>query len=362
MYISSNSTPYPAEVFVHADKRGQRHCVVVLKATFDVAPDGYCRPAEQQLPLVYVDQHWEDPSCTALRYESDFSPVKPRADVLIDGYAVDPSQSGVKVLDVAVAGPGLMKRARISGDRVWVGGLLQEILASEPIPFVLMPLSWDRAFGGSDLSHESTSRRGSELRNLVGRGFRLNGGKASVLGSLLPNIERLDRPMRYWDDKPEPIGFGPVGRAWQPRVNYCGTYDRHWMEQVKPFLPQDFDDRYFQSAPTDQQLDRLIPGSSFACMNMNLRGRFVAHLPNLNVPIRFCFQSRSELLTLVADTLTLQPGQDRVVLAGRVSVPLPRKVAALQEVQVGRQLYVEDGSKKRYSGLNEAIAALSRRY
>ena len=32
------------------------------------------------------------------------------------------------------------------------------------------------------------------------------------------------------------------------------------MENVLPFLPQDFDDRYFQAAPKDQWLDKLSPG------------------------------------------------------------------------------------------------------
>lgn len=40
-----------------------------------------------------------------------------------------------------------------------------------------------------------------------------------------------------------------MGRSWQPRLRYAGTYDQHWMDERLPFLPEDFDLRYFQSAP-----------------------------------------------------------------------------------------------------------------
>ena len=68
--------------------------------------------------------------------------------------------------------------------------------------------------------------------------------------------------MNFWNDRPTPIGFGPVPRFAKARVRYAGTYDEHWIENVLPFLPQDFDDRYFQAAPEDQWLDTLAEGMS----------------------------------------------------------------------------------------------------
>ena len=49
-----------------------------------------------------------------------------------------------------------------------------------------------------------------------------------------------------------PMALGPVGRGWRPRLSYAGTYDQHWIDEVFPFLPADFDDRYYQAAPEDQ--------------------------------------------------------------------------------------------------------------
>lgn len=361
MQITANSTSYPAELFVHADKHAQRHCILVLKATFDVRADGSCVPADDQQPLQFVDQHHGDPGSSALRFESDFVPFKPRAEVLLDAAAIAPGQQPVEQLEVGLAGPGLLKRATVNGDRVWESSLMHAFRASPPQPFLSMPLSWDRAFGGSDQSHESAARHGSELRNLVGRGFRLNPQPSLIPGTLLPNIEHPDLPMRFWDDKPEPLGFGPLGRAWQPRASHAGTYDEHWMTQVKPFLPQDFDERYFQAAPLDQQLAHLAPGSAFACMNMSASGRFVAYLPRFELPVRFRFQGRSELRQLRADTLILQPGQNRLMLIGRVSVALARKAGSLREVLVGRLRHQPVNGKNHYPGLDQAVAALRRR-
>ena len=46
-----------------------------------------------------------------------------------------------------------------------------------------------------------------------------------------------------------------MGRGWPGRIEYGGTYDQNWIDNVFPFLPADFDDRYYQMAPPDQQTD-----------------------------------------------------------------------------------------------------------
>ncbi|MGH8502232.1 MAG: DUF2169 family type VI secretion system accessory protein [Gammaproteobacteria bacterium] len=359
MQITSNTTPFLAELFASTDKDGVKRCVVVVKATFDVAPDGECQPAGEQAPFVYADEHHGDPGTTAIRYESDFAPVKPRADVLVNGNAIAPKGQAVTALEVALAGPGFATQAVVTGDRIWVEGL-RGIEPSHPRPFATMPLVWDRGFGGSDQSHEEVTKNGSELRNLVGVGFHLNGDKRSILGQPLPNIERLDSRMRSWFDKPEPIGFGPVGRGWQPRIGFAGTYDQRWMDERLPFLPEDFDDRYFQSAPLDQQLSQLAVGAAFGCRNMSEGGQFLARLPPLNIPVRFFFDDRTESSAVAPDTLILEPGAKRLILVGRVGVLLPRKITALREIQVGQPKRMPSTGKPHYSNLGEAVTALKR--
>ena len=59
-----------------------------------------------------------------------------------------------------------------------------------------------------------------------------------------------------------------------------------------PFLPQDFDDHYFQAAPEDQWLDTLTEGMTFEGQNMNASGRFKVLLPKVQVPVRFVFDDQ----------------------------------------------------------------------
>lgn len=359
MQITTNTTPFLAELFASTDKHGRKHCVVVVKATFAVDAAGECRPADEQAAFVYADEHHGDAGTTSIRYETDFAPIKPNAEVLINADALPPDGRPVAVLEVALAGPGFVKRAVVTGDRRWQKGLLGPE-PSNPLPFASIPLTWDRAFGGSDLSHERIAKNGSELRNLVGVGFHLNSEEESILGNPLPNIERMDDRITSWYHKPEPIGFGPLGRGWQPRIRFAGTYDQRWMDERLPFLPEDFDDRYFQSAPMDQQFPSLSPGSTYSCVNMSRAGRFVVRVPPLSVPVDFLFDDHKEARTVVPDTLILEPNAARILVTARTSVPLPRKFSRLREIQVGQRRRGIDPRKTRFANLDEALTALRR--
>lgn len=151
------------------------------------------------------------------------------------------------------------------------------------------------------------------------------------------------------------IGF--VGRGWQPRIRFAGTYDQHWLDDIFPFLPNDFDDRYFQSAPQDQQLSELEPGATFGCLNMSESGRFVVRVPEVVVPTRFVFDDREEEATSVSDTLILKPSACSATLLWRVSRLLGRNFGALREVQVGRAKRTRSPDKPHFHGLAELFEA-----
>jgi hypothetical protein len=360
MQITSNTTPFRAEIFVHVDKTARKHCVLVVKATFNVGAACECGPADDQIAFTFADDHYGEPGATAIRYECDFVPIKPKCDVLLDAEAWTRGGRRMTSVDVTFRGPGINKRAIVVGNRRWDSGGFG-IGASDPAPFERMPLAWDRAFGGSDTSNAETRKNGSELRNLVGRGFHLNADRRTIIGRRLPNIEEPQRPMRAWSDKPDPIGFGPVGRNWQPRLSFAGTYDQKWMDERLPFLPDDFDDRYFQAAPLDQQVTRLDAGAAFSCVNMTPDDRpFVVRLPAFEIPARFWFADRLQHFIVSADTVILQPAERRVILLGRTSVPLPRKAQALREIQVGAAKRTPAPWKPHYARLGDAVAALKR--
>jgi hypothetical protein len=357
MFISQNTTPFPAETFPYQDKQCIKFCVAVVRATFDVNADGNCTPSKEQTPFVFADTHYGDPEITSIRVEMDFVPVKPRCEVLLDAMAVAPGGRPVEALEVGLIAPNMQKRAIVTGQRRWFRGGLG-IHASAPTPFVSMPLAWHLTFGGWDRTDPDPARHSSDAVNPIGCGYLVRQG--DIDGTLLPSIEDPHSRMRIWNDRPSPIGFGPVPRFAKARARYAGTYDKHWIENVLPFLPQDFDDRYFQAAPEDQWLDTLSEGMVFGCQNMSASGRFEVRLPKLKVPVRFVLEDRTEHQIMKPDTLIIVPHESRIVLVGRVATRLPRKFVKLQHVQVGQPDLELSPFKPRYANLGEAVAALAR--
>ena len=58
---------------------------VMVKATFQLSPGGPASLAGKQLPLTGTDEQVPGADGMLTRYESDFVPYKPRADVLCVG-------------------------------------------------------------------------------------------------------------------------------------------------------------------------------------------------------------------------------------------------------------------------------------
>lgn len=319
MRIVRNITGLPAELFVATDKDGRDHWVLVLKGALRVGSASAPEPAE----FVYADVHHGEPGSTGIRFECDFVLRKPHADVLIDGRAYAPRE--VTELEVALEVEGRRKTVRVVGDRRWEAGPKP----SPPAPFRAMPLTFDRAFGGTDPKGKA------DLRNPVGRGFLVSAD--AVVGAPLPNLERPDAPLAKWSDAPPPVGFGVVGRNWLPRSEYAGTYDQAWIDGRAPFLPGNFDDRYFQSAPEDQWFPYFRGGETLRCFNMSPEEpEWEARVPELKLSAAFLFADGEILKDPDLDTVLLQPDRRRMVLTWRASVPAGRKLQALRGVMLGR--------------------------
>lgn len=342
------------------DKDGRDHCVVVVKGTFDVAEDGTAKLAEEQAPLVYADEHYGDPGTTPIKYECDFAPFKPRTDVLINGHAYSPTGRPIKKMIVALEVGRLKKVVRVIGDRFWRRGLFR-LRPSSPAPFLKMPLSFDRAFGGSDHSHDKPKKQGTEMRNPVGRGFHKNAALKAIRDTPLPNLEDPRFPIRKWSHKPAPAGFGPLGRGWRPRIQYAGTYDDQWINERFPFLPDDFSYQYFQSAPADQQFPHLTGGEVIRCTGMTSEGSWMFIVPTVQVPIVYKFRDREVQGEPKLDTLMIEPDLGRTMLTWRTKVPLGRKIHSLREVTVGKPsapIVPEKTStgKLRFKSINDLVA------
>jgi hypothetical protein len=253
----ANRTFGTARLLSGIDAAAPAALTLIVKGTFDLHPGKPATPAAKQLPLVGADEHTAEPGVSAVRYESDFVPFKPRADVLCVGKAHAPRGRPVTELEVHLAIGPVKKTIRVIGDRVWeraLAGLSHRIGA--PAPFVTMPVSYDRAFGGKDAGKPEGFR--FYEANRVGRGYTRSNG--ALAGLALPNLEDPADPVRHARSRPAPVSFGPVGRTWEPRVRCAGTYSQRWLKTQAPALPDDFDLGFYNCAPADQQIPGYLRG------------------------------------------------------------------------------------------------------
>lgn len=344
-----------AGLTVATDKEGRDHCVIVVKGTFTLDEQGTPILAEEQVPFVYADAHYGDPGETAIQYECDFAHFKPRCDVLVVGSAYAPDGQPAKRVRVSLAVGSVNKSFEVVGDRVW-DKILLSVTPSEPKPFLSMPITYDRAFGGVDIDAKNPDKIRTYTLNPVGVGYYPLTKRKARVGKPLPNTQQSRCRISSTTGKYKPMSFGSIGRNFAARVPFAGTYDKNWLDNICPFLPPDFDPMYFQSAPADQQVPHLRGGEPVRCINMNPQGGFEFSVPRVEVPILYRFRDKDISGEPKIDTLIVEPDQDRFILIWRASTPVGRKLNALREIVVGREPRKRSGSKRRFKSLAEFIA------
>ena len=134
------------------------------------------------------------------------------------------------------------------------------------------------------------------------------------------------------------MAFGPVGRAWKQRIQYAGTYDDHWLNNVCPFLPADFRDEYYQAAPADQWIDYPQGGEEVELHNLTPQGYAGFHLPEMQVPVEF-FRQNGERIEMegVIDTLLFELDLGRFTMSARCALPLKKNIHEMRLAVVGRK-------------------------
>lgn len=334
-----NATRMVAGYTMGIEPSGRELLVVVIKGTFTL-PKTSAEPlrlAEEQLPLVMADTFTGAPGFSAPIHEVDFAPRKPRVDVLLLGSAYAPDGRPATRVTVGLRVNGIAKTFAVVGNRVWQAASTG-VSASAPTPFTVMPIGYDRAFGGVDNRHEDPAKHAAFIRNPVGRGFHRHLKAEWVDGSPLPNTEELSRPVERPDGDYLPMAFGPVGRGWEPRYRYAGTYDQRWLDEDFPFLPPDFDEQYYQAAPLDQQFSGPLGGQEVAMVNLTKDGRRSFLLRRFEAPVTiFSKKGEREDYKATLDTIIFEPDHERFTIRWRVCRPLKRNMFEIAQVLVGRR-------------------------
>jgi len=328
-----NATPYQAGWTMGFERDGREMLVVIVKATFQI-PEDFSAPvlAPQQASLTEADISSGEPGFSAIVYESDYAHRKPFCDILLNGSAYVPGGRTAKEVGVGLRVGSMKKTFNVVGNRHWQAGLLS-CSASPPQPFSIMPISYDCAFGGFDNSDPKLLRVYNQ--NPAGKGYSHH--MKELDGCPLPNTEELGQRVERPDGRYRPMAFGPIGRAWEPRCQFAGTYTQEWIQTRAPFWPDDFDYRHFQAAPPDQQIPYLQGGEEVIMINLSAQGDIRFRLPAIPMPVTFIpHQGKDHNTEAVIDTLLLEPDLKRFALTWRTTMAMKRSVFDIKEIVIGQ--------------------------
>lgn len=325
-----NPTPLPAVLSVFANPAGVECAYAAVKASFDVS-SGEPRLAARQANFLATDVYWGDPATSSLRAAADLTLVKPGTDILLIGRAIAPA-GAVSAMDVRLQVGPVSRSLRVFGDRRWVRQE-QGWAISSPQPFERMPLRWELAFGGCGAQTDGTPPE-YDARNPIGRGF-IGSREEDFSDRPLPNIEDPGQLIATPADRPAPAGWAPIPPHWQPRQGWGGTYDASWQSQRAPYLPHDFDPRFFNVAPPGLVAPGHLEGGEAVCVEgCTASAPLRFELPRLDIGLTWDFDGRRIPAQARLDTVLIEPDQARLQMVWRAELAVDKRLTRLRQVAV----------------------------
>lgn len=332
-----NQTRFVHEKTMGLDVAGREYLSFVFKGTWDfpTEPGGIVQPSEVQRSLVMADEFTGEPAHSAPLWETDFAFRKHHAEVLLQGSAYAPKGTQAQRVRVGLRIDNWTKQFDAVGYREWqvIGPVVR---SSKPLPFQRIPLGYDHAFGGQDAFDPEDETPKAYLDNPVGNGFASPSYQDQISGLALPFSEEVDDEVTSPYGAYKPMSLGPIGRNWPMRSQYAGTYDQDYIDTVFPFLPKDFDERYFQSAPQDQWLPGLREGGQVLIVGLTPEGREQFSLPKTKTPVtlfrngQVCMEQE-----IAADTLLIDTEARQFSLVWRLEARIKKNFLEFNELWLG---------------------------
>jgi hypothetical protein len=322
-----NQTPFKATFAVLPDRAGIDTLYVIIKATVNLRPA--LSLADVQVPPTLADEYYEDPAVSSLRYGTEMHIGKLGTDVLLIGRAWAPDKRPVQRMQVGMRVAERQKLILVTGDRVWQDGV-----PSSPQPFESMPLIWERAFGGI---HRDGDTVAAEERNPVGCGFAGGRSASAMQGLPVPNLEDPAAPLQQVGQAANPACLAPIAPSWLPRRAYAGTYDERWQRSRAPYLPDDFDPRFFQAAVPEFSFDRYLqPGEQVHAVGVTPDGPILFAIPDSLLSVTVTVAGAAQAPDVNLETLSIEPDENRACFTWRAAVPCDRKALKVEKIVVSR--------------------------
>lgn len=257
----NNNTPFEFIAVPNYDKDGLEVFTNIVKGTFSFLNDQSLEIAENQIPITFADEYWGNPGESPVKHESDLAVFKPSTDLIMVGYAYHYTGKKIKEMDVQFSVGSVAKRETVKTDE-----------AMDKIPLYL--------------------------------------------------LDHFGQKRGMFHSKPKGNGFGFFPKQYPPRVNFAGTYDDRWQKERSPFLPEDFDYRFFQSAYPDLITDSYLKGTeTIGAINVSPCGPISLRLTGISIEVETKFEKTSIKERSNLDTLILDAEEKRLILLWRQMIP-----------------------------------------
>jgi hypothetical protein len=163
--------------------------------------------------------------------------------------------------------------------------------------------------------------------NPVGLGFAASGSNKNFTGLPVPNMLPVDASFQRPTSSAPVVGFSWIAPNWEPRVDLAGTYDDAWLKNRMPNLPDDFQDRFFNAAPVDQQLKNPIQGGEVVQVeNATPKGRLEFTVPKETLRLSVCLGDDLLEQEMRCDTAIVHAEKQWLSLVWRATVDVHQRV------------------------------------
>lgn len=312
-----NQTPVPARLLVtEMPDEACRGGMLVAKATFGLSGSTPSLVTADPVPVLAEPVAYEDMG----ELPADLLPREDAAfEVILLGACHAPGGTPVPQARVGLTMGSVARQLLVTGDRVWAGSGSGATIGS-PEAFTRMPLTYERAFGGTaevQIDPHSVYPVLDPM-NQRGRGFNPEdylAGCAALFECApgfpvvspgpraLPNLEDPAQPIRTWSDHPPPACWatipGDVGFLSQAILARLAHYG-----EAAPQV-QKTQAAYFRAHP-DWTFDAPPPARTAIQLDgMNPSGRITFSLPELRVLADYEIGDRQGVLELRPHALVI---------------------------------------------------------